>query len=402
MDKVRIYGAWLFRVIYISFHRFYWENGFTRAAALAYTTLFSLLPLTVFAFGILASFVFTDGAETIRTFIFKQFIPTDAGVDTILNYLNQFSTQLHDSVKLSGSNITQSLVVFSFLVISCLLLLNSIESALNETWQEHEPRTLAQRIAILCTLVVLIPIFILSAFYANTSIQTFFSAGEPSAFNSNLVAFAINFLSFSLIYFLVPKAFVKFKNAAVAAFIAAILFELAKSGFAYYVSEYSSYNRIYGTISTILLFLLWLYVSWTIVLFGAEVSFQAQTLPLTGSMVRRKLTSIGDGAFTLGVQCLIYIGDAYTKALPLPKESMLAEMLGCSTVVLKPILYSLKRAQIIGVTEVGEITLLRTPDKILMHEVEDALYPYEDQKVIFKNKLKIAFGDEVSLSEIIS
>src|SRR5690606_13969023 len=112
----------------------------------------------------------------------------------------------------------------------------------------------------------------------------------------------------------------------------------AKEGYAVYIVRFSSYNAIYTTLAAIPISLFWLYIGWTVVLFGAELSYQAQYLPHQGKIWKRSVLSVGDARLLLAVQSLVIITRAFVRVGKLPNDIELAETLGCSTVVLKPAL----------------------------------------------------------------
>jgi membrane protein len=92
----------------------------------------------------------------------------------------------------------------------------------------------------------------------------------------NVLPFMFTWAAFTTLYVALPNTRVYFRDAVLGAFVAAILFEVAKSGFAYYVSTFSTYQFIYGAVAAVPIFLVWIYVSWLIVLFGAVVSYIKQ------------------------------------------------------------------------------------------------------------------------------
>lgn len=389
-------AIWYARVLWSAAYRFYWDNGFSKAAALGYTTLFSLVPITVFGFGILTSVVLADSEmlSSVRDFIFRQFVPDAAGVDTILSYLSQFSNQVLGMLQFRGETFQQSSIVLLFLIISCFVLLNSIEYALNEVWQVYEARSINQRISVFCTLIVLVPAFAVSAFFASLTIKrTFVANSEHSlAFIDFIAPWCIDMFAFSALYFLIPKANVKLKNALLGGFMAALLFGIAKSGFTTYVTNFSSYERIYGTISTVLIFLFWMYLSWSIVLFGAEVSYQAQHLSKYGEVWKRTVMSVGNGVYLLSIQALVRLAKAYDEGESPPTLTMLAEELGCSTIVLRPAISGLKKAGCLGQTDQGALSLLRAPEKILLADVRDAVLAGTEMTLYYPESVSKVFS----------
>ena len=393
---------WLCRVIISSADRFYWDNGFSKAASLAYTTLLSLVPLMALAFGMFASFaVSSEHIPEVRRFILKQFVPDVNSVDTALAYLSTFSERL------SSFNA----IVILFLVITSILLMNSIEYILNEVWQVYEPRTIAHRVAIFCAILVIAPALAISAYYFNSSRVEPLLAGYGGGlwvYNS-LLPFLIDFLAFVSLFYLVPKAPVKLGAACFGALMTAVLFGLAKEGYAEHIVRFSSYSAIYTTLAAIPISLFWLYIGWTIVLFGAELSYQAQYLPHHGKVWKRSVLSVGDARMLLAVQSLVIITRAFQRGGVLPSDIELAETLGCSSVVLKPTIDALERAQIVcrGDSRDMPLTLMRSPERLTIAEIREALFggrasvhfPAEVSRV-FQSFVSPGQAESVTLAQI--
>ena len=371
------FAIWLFeelrfmgRVIVSSSDRFYRDNGFSRAASLAYTTLFALVPLTVLAFALLSPFAL-EHVPQVRQFIFQQFVPKLDDVNKTVDYLSQFGIALQ----------SLNMLAIAFVVLTTILLLNSIEYALNAVWQVYEPRTIAHRIGIFCTIIVVAPVLALSAYYFTSyRLQALFQdigmEGYLDVAYAMLVPYIIDFVAFLFLYFYVPKAPVRFSSAVFGGFLASILFSCAKIGFAHYIEMFSSYSKVYGALASVPIFLFWLYLAWSIVLFGAEVSYQAQYLPRRGKLFQRTAMSIGDGRLVLAVQALVLITRAFRSGEKLPSDIGLAEQLGCSTVLLKPAIDALEKAGIIqrGDSRSMPLTLMRSPETVTLEEVRLALF----------------------------
>lgn len=369
---------WLTRVIISSCDRFYWDNGFSRAASLAYSSLLSLVPLTALCFGVLA--VFLGSADDVQEFLFKQFIPSASELQDLLPGLRQFSEKMRNL----------NVFVLATLVVTSVLLLNSIEYALNQVWQVYEPRPLTDRLAIFCAIIVLIPFFAVSGYYTKIKSDTFFASFDTiNRVYEEFLPFFIDLLAFGALYYLVPKAPVKVVPAVFGASMAALLFGAAKHWFAVYVVRFANYNGVYGVaLAAIPIFLFWLYVSWSIVLFGAEVSYQAQHLPRAGSLWKRSLLAVGDGAMILAVQSLVLIARAFQRGEKIPNELEIAEQIGCSSVVLKSSLDSLEQSGVImrGESRDMPLLLMKAPETITMAEIRDA---------VFKKRTGMLLGSEL-------
>jgi membrane protein len=363
---------WFLRAVWVAAYRFYWDNGFSKASSLAYTSLLSLVPLTALCFGLLSSFTASqEFVRRVREFLFKQLVPDDKTVATVLVYLQDFSSIV------ASFNV----VAIFALVLTSLLLLNSIESTLNETWQVYTPRPYMQRIGIYSAIILISPIMLVSSYYFAVSkveplLITSGWGGALLTFYAGILPFIFDLGVFVLLYFLVPKAPVKFLSALLGGLVAALFFGLAKFGFAYYLAEFSTYDKIYSTIAAIPISLVWLYFAWSVVLFGAEVSYQAQYLPRVGKHFKTTVMGVGDGRLVLAIQALVFIATAFRNGGRLPSDLELCETLGCSSVVLKPALDSLEESGILGRTDNREmqVTLLRDPDQIKIQEVRAALF----------------------------
>jgi membrane protein len=369
---------WAGRVLLSSSERFYWDNGFSKSASLAYTSLLSLVPLTAVVFGIVATFM--QGHNDVRNFVLQQFLPGGAtSVQDLLPYLDQVLTGLH----------TQNAAVVATLIVTSVLLLNSIEYALNQVWQVYEARSLTDRLMIFSAIIVILPALAVSGYYTSSKVQPFVAGIDVlNTAYKDALPFLIDFLAFVGLY-LIPRAPVRVTSACFGGLVASFLFGWAKTLFAWYVNRFTSYSTFYGALASVALFLFWLYIAWTIVLFGAEVSYQAQYLPRRGKLWKRSVMTVGDGAMLLCGQALVYLARAFESGEKLPNELELAERLGCSSVVFKPSLDALEHAGIVmrGDGKDMPLLLMRTPRTITLADLEKAL---------FNGRHTMLLGDEMA------
>jgi membrane protein len=247
---------------------YYKDRCLRSAAALCYTTLLSLVPLTAVVFSIFAAFpVFETIAADIQAFVFNNFIPTSGEV--IQQYIEQFASK---ASKLTAIGI-------AFLVLSALLMMNTIEGAINDIWYITTPRKPIPKFMMYWAVLTLGPILI-GASLAITSYLTSLPLFSEAAFIADLktkllglLPFLATMLACTLLYAAVPNTHVPLRNAIIGAVIAAALFELAKKGFALYITAFPTYEVVYGALATIPVFLVWVYLSWMVVLLGAEISY---------------------------------------------------------------------------------------------------------------------------------
>lgn len=240
------------------------DNLFQAAGALAFTTAFALVPLSVVVFGVLKALPgFGEWWDDLSDYVFANFVPTAAR-----------SVQARLETFLAGSTgLTIAGVVA--LVLSLLVTLNSIEGTFNRIWRVPSARPKFSRFLVYWTVLTLGSIFAtaslaLSArFYALSVFDT--GAGHVLAeVMLRLAPVAIELLVFMLLYRVVPHRTVHWRHAFSGAVLATLIFESIKWGMGAYLSSFGNYAVLYGAVSALPIFLLWVYFSWLSVLLGAS------------------------------------------------------------------------------------------------------------------------------------
>lgn len=243
------------------------DRLFEEAASLSYTSLLAMVPLLAVIFGVISIFpVFSEWSRKFQQFAFSNFVP--AAGETIRGYMETFL----DSV--SGLTLPGTVV----LIVTALLLMFRIEIAFNKIWRVTEQRTLTARIVMYWAVLTLCPIMIGAAVAlgAQNILAAFnLQEGLPGWLHQ-LGIFVLMWMAFALIFVLVPHRKVKIRDAIAGAFLAAVLFEIAKAGFVAYVKN-ANYAVIYGALATVPIFLFWLYLVWSVVLFGASLAASLTT-----------------------------------------------------------------------------------------------------------------------------
>jgi membrane protein len=243
------------------------DRSLAEAASLSYTSLLSLVPLLAVAFGIIAAFpVFEQWADRLQSAILDNVMP--AAGEQIVPYLNSFL----DSV----SRLT--LVGIIGLIATAILLLNRIESAFNHIWRVEEGRTLINRLTMYWAVLTLAPMMLAAALAISAqSIFGFLASGDtPHPVLYRIGIFIMTWLAFATMFLLVPNRSVKIKHALAGAFLSTVLFEIAKAAFVAYAAN-TNYTVIYGAVALVPIFLFWLYLVWTVILFGASLAASLTT-----------------------------------------------------------------------------------------------------------------------------
>ncbi|TKD63924.1 YihY family inner membrane protein [Cobetia marina] len=247
--------------------RFNYHDGKKTASALTYTTLFAVVPLMTVIYSMFAVIPSFDGVgQQLQTTVFAQFLPSTG--ETVLEYLNEFSGQ--------ARNLTSVGLIFLF--VTSVLMMITIEGAFNAIWQVPEGRKGLSSFLMYWAVLTLGPLMLGSGFLLSsylTSLSFFDSAASMlggKAVLLRLLPPLLSAVAFTFIYAAVPNCKVRLRDAAVGAVTTALALELAKAGFSFYVTQFPSYQAIYGAFAAVPLFLLWVFLSWCIVLLGAEVA----------------------------------------------------------------------------------------------------------------------------------
>ena len=249
------------------FQRFLGDDGLRLAAGLSYTSLLALVPLLAIALAILAAFPAFDLArEQLREAAYAVF-PPGSGVD-VSEYYEEF---LENASRLTGPGVIG-------LALTALLLLNNVDVVLSQIFREAQPRSATLRFLIYWAMLTLGPLLIgaslsLSSYvYALVQMELVGGLTGGAVLVSRFVAVVLATFGFGVLYLVVPHRRVDVRHALAGGFTAAILLELLKYCFGLYVASFPTYEALYGALAALPIFLLWLYLAWTVVLLGAEIA----------------------------------------------------------------------------------------------------------------------------------
>ena len=233
---------------------------------LSFVSLLSIVPLLAVIFSVFSLFpVFQDWRGEVESFVFKNFVPTLG--EAIQGYLVRF---VENATKMTSLGL-----VVLFLV--ALLLISSIDHTLNHIWRVRKNRRKLVSFSIYWVVLTLGPVLIGTSLLTTSYLLslTGFEENTLLAVRKLFLAFLpylASFSSFLLIYLLVPHTRVHFWSALSGAMIASILFELSKSAFALYFTHFPVYKEIYGALAIIPLLFVWIFISWIVILVGAQVA----------------------------------------------------------------------------------------------------------------------------------
>lgn len=247
--------------------RFYRDRCPQVASSLTYTTLLSMVPLLTIGFAILAAFpVFEGIREQAQTLLFENMVP--AVGNTVSEALGGFTKNM-------GKTTAFGIV---FVAITSILTLNTIETVFNTIWRAGEPRSMVLRVLSYWAMLTIGPLL----FGASLSLSSYlFTLQHTLALQwygraliqlATLLPFLLSVCGFILLFQVVPNFPVHRRNAVIGGIVTAVLFELLKRGFGLYVAKFASYQVIYGALAAVPIFMMWVYLCWMVVLFGAELT----------------------------------------------------------------------------------------------------------------------------------
>ena len=274
------------RLVVHLYQRFFADRLLQSAAALTYTTLFSVVPVMTVTFVMLAAVpAFRDLSDPIQAFIFHNFVPS-AGAQ-MQQYLREFSSQARELTWIG----------VCMLMVTALLTLHTVEGAFNHIWRAPRVRRHMSSFLLYWAILSLGPLLLGAGFAASTYVTSLELLSGPHALPGaatllKLVPLLSGIAAFTLVYAAVPNTRVPFRHALFGGCFTALLFEAAKALFALYVRLFPSYELIYGAFSAVPLFLLWIYFSWLIVLLGAELTCHLGDLPPSSGSARPALVNL--------------------------------------------------------------------------------------------------------------
>ena len=242
-----------------------------RASGLAYSSLLATVPLIAVIFAVLAAFGALDELQVkVQNFLFSNFLPTQH--DEIVSLFDQFT----------GNTTKLGFLGFAFLTLAAILLLDNVESNFNDIYHVTSRRRLVSKITAYTSVLVFGTLFIGASISISARVETMWLRGVTVDLSwitrqlSWLFPLVLVFLAFLFLYMVAPFTRVRFKSAVIGAATSAVLFEVGKNIFANLVGQSVRYSTVYGSLAVMPIFLIWLYITWIVVLIGLEVAFTHQ------------------------------------------------------------------------------------------------------------------------------
>jgi len=340
------------RISVRAYEEFFKDKCLQRASALAFASLLALVPVTAIFFFILTKLeAFSEIQLKVQDFLFQNWVPERAGI--IREYLAQYS----EKVTLLG--------VFGIttLLITAIFLFNTIEHTINEIWHAKQKRPFLSKFNAFWTVLTATPLLVF--------VSSWIAAKYVDVFHLRFLPYVLNWFAFWFAYQFIPYTPVRVRAAFVGAIIGGTLWELAKGTFNWYIANMTAFDTVYGSLGAIPVFLLWIYLTWVIVLFGSEVAYAVQ-YPMEKSPTNSATTS-GYLDF-YSVRAMAEIVKRFAGAENGAASGMdNLKDIGIPSDALGEILNRLSEKQLIVYTEDKKYLPAREPSQITIREIVEAV-----------------------------
>ena len=392
LSKWRNRGIAILRIGYLTIRDVFFDGQLTlRAMSLVYTTLLSLVPLLAVSVSVLKGF----GAHHQLELALRNFLTPlgDRGTeitDTIVRFVEGINSGLLGSVGMA------------MLLYTVISLMQKIEAAFNFTWHVTEDRSFARRFSDYLSVVLIGPVLVFSAMGLTATVthsQIFLLLASSPVIGlvinlaSHLVPYLLIILAFTLIYIYIPNTRVRFRAAFIGASVAGVLWETVGWVFASFISS-ANYTAIYSAFATLFFFMIWLYISWTILLTGASIAFYVQN-PEFRARQRRHFNLSNRLKEKLAMAVMARVATHYYQRKPPLSLHTLAQTLNIASDMLYPIINNLIAWQLLVRTdaEPAEFIPAQAPENMPLMEILRAVREADEDEIM--NARRITLSNEV-------
>lgn len=357
-----------------------------RAMSLVYTTLLSLVPLLAVSFSVLKAFGVHNQIEPL---LYNLVAPLgEQGNEIVANILNFVDNM---RVGVLGA------VGLGLLIYTVISLIQKIEQTFNYVWQSKGSRSFARRFSDYLSVIMVGPVLVFAALGAtasmmNSSLVQSIIAIEPFGsvivFFTKLIPFLLIISAFTFVYMFVPNTRVKFRAALVGALVGGALWQISGMAFAGFAAGSTKYAAIYSGFAILILFMIWLYLSWLILLLGAQVAFFAQH-PEQIRLGNRRIPLSGRFQEELALMILYQIAERFVRGTGVPALDDLTEVLDVPGERIAEALYTLQERGLLLETtaEPPLYVLAHDPSGMRLHEILDILRRPDEEQEILEQRL---------------
>lgn len=372
---------------------FYEDGCNPRAAALTFFTLMSIVPVLAVALGLARGFGFAQGLEeVIRDQLREQ--------PEIAKYIIEFAYSLLEKTT-SGVIAGVGLLILLWSVYN---ILSNIEEALNTIWKIPNARSWVRKITDYLSAIFICPFFFVMSSSITLYLRTHFADVSRSLIFLeyglvHLSPFLLTWMLFTFLYFFLPNRHIPFKYGMLGVFVAGTAYQLLQTFYFSVQLKLSSYGAVYGSFAALPLFLIWLNLSWMIVLAGAELSYQAEIISWTDAPSHKEFMQMATQRRVLALLIVYAIVQAFCAGKKPFTLHLLSDQFGASKKNLDEIIRHLVKYKIISETVYEEDNEIhyqpaRDVSLITMKTVLEVFAPMENNEVNVFNTPLVSHFDE--------
>ncbi|MEZ0575747.1 YhjD/YihY/BrkB family envelope integrity protein [Halodesulfovibrio aestuarii] len=367
------------RRLSVVFSGFFLDNCMLRATALAYTTILSIVPFLAVVFSI-SKGLGVQNSETLRFILLNASAGNEKAVDFLLQYVNNTDVT------------TLGVIGVATLLFTVISLMGNIEAAFNTIWNVKYGRTMWRKFTDFFSIVLVAPVLLGVAVSLSVTMQ------HDSIFQDLLSIDAINYVYFQILklvptvmiwfllffaYAFIPNLKVQAKSALAGALVGVILWKSVESVYISYLVGVNNYNVIYGSFAQLPLFLVWIYISWLIVLFGVEICYAIQYGSTEEDKMLSGKTSCYEKAI-LATAVMTALAKTYGKNEGAVSVNSLSENLQVSQLLVEDVLCVLEEKGFVAKIEADEAMyiLARPAASTNISDVITAVAQYHPERVM--------------------
>jgi membrane protein len=250
----------------LAWRRFQEERCPQIAASLAFTTLLAIVPIITVALTAISAFpAFRGLLQHVERFLVRTMLPESAAM--VAGYAEQFAA---NAARLTTLGI-------ALIFVTAVIVLLTIDRAFNQIWRVPRPRGLVPRLVVYWALLTVGPPLIgaslaLTSWLVSQSLGIVKDTPLAAEVMLDVVPVLLTACAFTLAYIAIPNRRVRVRDALAGGVAAAVAFEATKHGFAFFIAQFPTYKLVYGAFASVPIFLLWIYLSWVVVLLGAVMA----------------------------------------------------------------------------------------------------------------------------------
>jgi len=341
-----------------------------RAASLAFATLLALVPLSALLFSLFSALgAFSEVLENMQSFLFQQLVPTSQ--EEITAYIQRFVENTR----------TLGVAGLLFFLVTAVFLLNTIQSTFDALWGSRARKNSLRRLATYVSVLIVgsflfsIGLNLAGMFRSLLGGRAVEEIGKTLSVLTGVLPSIFIFLALLLMIQLIPSARVRFLSALIGAAVGAVLWEAARRIFFFWITYVIRLSIVYGSLAVIPIFLIWLYVAWTVVLFSLEVAFVHQHRQL--GWLGKPLEQISPAErFLLGLEIYFQIVGRFYRGESLPSINQIARRFSASLSDISFFidLFRAKDLLLLAGKHNDQLVPARSLDKICLQELFRSLF----------------------------